>query len=60
MAMAKRKREGGGAKMEEEEDEILNRRIDKLLSLCERAAQARLHPSEGSESSQESEGEVLA
>ena len=46
--------------MEEEEDEILNRRIDKLLSLCERAAQARLHPSEGSESSQESEGEVLA
>ena len=58
MAKAKRKREGGGAKMEEEEDEILNRRIDKLLSLCERAAQARLH--RGSESSQESEGEVLA
>ena len=66
MAKAKRKREGGGAKdakeggMEEEEDEILNRRIDKLLSLCERAAQARLHPSEGSESSESEGGEVLA
>ena len=40
-----------------EEDEFLNRRIDKLLFRC---ASARRRPDSTGESSQESEGEVLA